>query len=153
MSDVEAPKKRPVGRPTKYKPEYCERVIELGREGKSIAQMAAAFEVDKASIFDWAAAHEDFSTALARARTLSQTWWEDKAQQNLACRDFNAHLWLKSVASRFREDYTEKQVTEVSGPEGGAIKVESSVIDARSMDPEQRQALKEILLAAKKGSS
>ena len=24
-----APKKRPVGRPSKYKPEYCERVVEL----------------------------------------------------------------------------------------------------------------------------
>jgi hypothetical protein len=142
-------KKRPVGRPTKYKPEYCEEIIELGKQGKSIAQMAAAFDVDKASIFDWAAAHEDFSTSLARARAYSQTWWEDKAQQNLGSRDFNAQLWLKSVASRFREDYTEKQVTEVSGPNGGAIKTESvTKIDTRGLDEDQRETLKAALMAA-----
>lgn len=145
----EAPKKRPVGRPSKYKPEYCERILELGREGKSIAQMAAAFDVDKASIFDWAAAHEEFSTALARAKTYAQTWWEDKAQQNLGSRDFNAQLWLKSVASRFRDDYTEKQVTEVSGPNGGAIKTESvTKIDTRGLDEDQREILKAALQAA-----
>ena len=48
------PAKRPVGRPTKYKPEYCEQIIQLGKEGKSIAQMASFFDVDKASIFRWA---------------------------------------------------------------------------------------------------
>lgn len=143
-----ATKKRPVGRPSKYKPEFCEQIIELGKQGKSIAQMAAAFDVDKASVYDWAASHEEFSTALARARTYSQTWWEDKAQQNLGTRDFNAQLWLKSVASRFRDDYTEKQVTEVSGPDGGAIKTESvTKIDATSLDPTHREALKAALLA------
>lgn len=146
------PAKRPVGRPTKYKPEYCEKIVELGKEGKSIAQMASFFDVDKASIYRWAEEEEDFRTALARAKAHSQNWWEEAAQNNLATRDFNAQLWLKSVASRFREDYTEKQVTEVSGPEGGAIQVESSVIDARAMEPEHREALKQILIAAKKGS-
>lgn len=139
-----------MGRPTKYKPEYCEEIIALGKQGKSIAQMAAHFDVDKASIYDWAANHEEFSTALARARACSQTWWEDKAQENLGCRDFNAQLWLKSVASRFREDYTEKQITEVSGPDGGAIKTESvTKIDASTLDADQRAALKAALLAAK----
>jgi len=142
-------KKRPVGRPSKYKPEYCEQIIELGKQGKSIAQMAAAFDVDKASVYRWADEEETFRTALARARTYSQTWWEDKAQQNLGTRDFNAQLWLKSVASRFRDDYTEKQVTEVSGPNGGAIKTESvTKIDTRGLDEDQRETLKAALMAA-----
>lgn len=141
--------KRPVGRPTKYKPEYCEQIIELGKQGKSIAQMAAHFDVDKASIYDWAASQEDFSTALARAKAHSQTWWENKAQENMDNRNFNAQLWLKSVASRFREDYTEKQVTELTGADGGAVKIEStSKIDARELDPDAREALKQALLAA-----
>lgn len=142
-------KKRPVGRPSKYKPEYCEQILELGKQGKSIAQMAAAFDVDKASVYRWADEEEAFRTALARARTYSQTWWEDKAQQNLGTRDFNAQLWLKSVASRFRDDYTEKQVTEVSGPDGGAIKTETvTKIDTRGLDDEQRDILKAALMAA-----
>ena len=31
----------PAGRPTDYRPEYCERVIELGRLGMSVVEMAA----------------------------------------------------------------------------------------------------------------
>ena len=146
------PAKRPVGRPTKYKPEYCEQIIQLGKEGKSIAQMASFFDVDKASIFDWAASHEDFSTALARARVHSQNWWEDKAQQNLASRDFNAQLWLKSVASRFRDDYTERTQTEITGKDGGAVKVETKTIDSRALTPEQREALRGVLMAVKESA-
>lgn len=144
-----ATKKRPVGRPSKYKPEYCEQIIELGKQGKSIAQMASFFDVDKASVYRWAEEEESFRTALARAKAHSQTWWEDKAQQHLGTRDFNAQLWLKSVTSRFRDDYTEKQITEVSGPDGGAIKTESvTKIDATTLDPTHREALKAALLAA-----
>ena len=148
----EKPAKRPVGRPTKYKPEYCEEVIRLGKEGKSIAQMAAFFDVDKASIFRWAEESDDFRTALARARVHSQNWWEDKAQQNLASRDFNAQLWLKSVASRFRDDYTERTQTEITGKDGGAVKVETKTIDSRALTPEQREALRSILMAAKESA-
>ena len=146
---MEVEKKRPVGRPTKYKPEYCEEIIELGKQGKSIAQMASHFDVDKASIFRWAEESNDFRTALARAKAHSQTWWENAAQQNMDNRNFNAQLWLKSVASRFREDYTEKQVTELTGANGGAVQVQTASIDAGSLDPEQRETLKQILLAAK----
>ena len=148
----EKPAKRPVGRPTKYKPEYCEEVIRLGKEGKSIAQMAAFFDVDKASVFRWAEESDDFRTALARARVHSQNWWEDKAQQNLASRDFNAQLWLKSVASRFRDDYTERTQTEITGKDGGAVKVETKTIDSRALTPEQREALRSILMAAKESA-
>jgi len=146
---AEEQKKR--GRPTKYKPEYCDQVIELGKQGKSIAQMASAFDVDKASIFRWSEESEDFRTALARARAHSQTWWEDQAQKNMSDRNFNAQLWLKSVASRFREDYTEQTKTEVTGADGGAIKMETAhKIDADQLEPEQRDVLKTIFLSALK---
>jgi hypothetical protein len=152
MSDIEVTKKRPVGRPTKYKPEYCERVISLGKEGFSFAEIAADLEVDKASLFRWEEEYPEFRTALRAAKTYEQAWFEREARNNMKNRDFNANLWYRSAASRFRDDYTERKVTEVSGPEGGAIKVESAVVDARAMDPEHREALKQILLAAKKGS-
>lgn len=148
------PIKRPMGRPTKYQPEYCEEIIKLGKLGKSIAQMASHFDVDKASIYDWAEKHKDFSTALARARAHSQTWWENEAQKHLKTRDFNAQLWLKSVASRFRDDYTDRQQTEITGANGGAIKTESVVaLDTSALDPEQREAIKIALQAAVEGGS
>lgn len=143
--------KRPVGRPTKYKPEYCERVIELGKEGYSHAEIAADLEVDKASLYDWAAAHEEFSTALRAAKTYEQAWFEREARSNMKNRDFNANLWYRSAASRFREDYTERKETQLTGANGGAVQVETkSKIDVKALDPDQREALKNLLLAAKK---
>jgi hypothetical protein len=146
------PDKKVMGRPTKYCPEFCEIVIELGKLGKSIAQMASAFEVDKASIYDWAAAHEDFSTSLTRARSEAQAWWEDHGQTGLYSREFNANLWIKSVASRFRDDYTERKETQLTGADGGPVQVQSQVVDAKTLDADQREALRAILMAAKEGT-
>ena len=37
--------KRPVGRPSLYKPEYCEEVIALGKIGKSVEAIGAILGV------------------------------------------------------------------------------------------------------------
>jgi hypothetical protein len=145
----EVKQKRPVGRPSKYKPEYCEAVIEMAKQGKGWASYAATFEIDRATLYDWAAAHEEFSTALTRAKVLEQQWWEDQARENLRSREFNANLWIKSAQARFREDYTERKETAVTGANGGPVQVQSHVLDAKTLTPEQRNALREILMAAK----
>ena len=140
--------KRPVGRPSKYKPEYCERVIELAKQGCGWADYAAEFEIDRASLYDWAASHEEFSTALSRAKVLEQQWWERAGRTGMMADKFNALVWKTSVQARFRDDYTERKVTEVSGPDGGAIKTETvTKIDTRDLDEAQRAALKAALSA------
>lgn len=111
----------PAGRPTKYRPEYCEAVIKLGKEGKSPAQMAAHFDVARSTIDEWAENHEEFSEAYARALAHCQNWWENKGQAALDTRDFNSAVWAKSMSARFRDDYTERK--EHTGAGGGAISV------------------------------
>lgn len=144
--------KRPVGRPSKYKPEYCERVIELGKEGYSYAEIAADLEVDKASLFRWTEEHEDFRTALRAAKTYEQAWFEREARSNMKNRDFNANLWYRSAASRFREDYTERKETQLTGANGGAVQVETKAVDTDALSADQRSALRELILAAKAAS-
>lgn len=103
------------GRPTKYDPSFCERVIELGKEGKSRVQIACALEVDPKSLRDWADAHEDFSLALTRAKAEEQNWWETQGQLALTADKFQAPVWKKSMEARFRDEYTERRETELSG--------------------------------------
>lgn len=146
---VEKPAKRPVGRPSKYKPEYCERVIELAREGRGWADYAAEFETDRASLYRWADEHEDFRTALSRAKVLEQKWWEEQGRSGMFLDKFNALVWKTSVQARFRDDYTERKVQEVTGANGGPVKVETKTVSTKNMTPEQRAALREILLSAK----
>jgi hypothetical protein len=121
--------KRPVGRPSLYKPEYCEVVIKLGREGCSPAEIASHFDVDRVTLIDWANANEDFSTALTRAKVHEQAWWEKAGKSGMIADKFNAQVWTKSVAARFRDDYTERK--ELTGASGGPVAVSS--VDLRGL--------------------
>lgn len=122
-----------MGRPTDYDPAHCERVIELGRAGKSKAQIAADLDVARQTLENWAKVHPEFLDALTRARDLAQAWWEDKAQVGLETPGFNASLWAKSVSARFPDDYTERQKREITGKEGGPIeqvqRIERVIVD------------------------
>lgn len=109
----EGQQKHPGGRPTDYKPEYCEAVIKLGKEGKSHAQIAAALGHSRQSLHNWAAQHPEFLDAITHARDLSQAWWEDQGQLGIWSRDFNAAAWNKSMSARFQEDYTERTKQEI----------------------------------------
>lgn len=119
----------PAGRPSKYNPSFCERVIELGREGKSPEQISADIDVDRATMARWAEAHPEFRTAITRAKELEHSWWEDVGCRALFADKFQQQVWAKSMQARFREKYTEQQVTTLQGPNGGPIntKIEFSI--------------------------
>ena len=112
----------PGGRPTKYQPEYCETVIDLGKEGKSLAQMCAHFDVARSTIDQWAEDYSEFSEALSRAKVHMQAKLEEMGFSGLTSKEFNAPVWKKTMEARFRDDYTERK--EVTGKDGGPIKTE-----------------------------
>ena len=146
---AEAPAKRPVGRPTLYRPEYCERVVELGAQGKSPVQIAVALGVLRETMLAWADNHPEFFTALRMAKAMEQDWWETKGAEGMAADKFNALVWKTSMQARFREDYTEKRINEHSGPGGGPIQQETRTVDASALTAEERAAMRALMLAAK----
>ncbi len=121
------------GRPPDYRPVFCERIVELGKLGYSQARMAADIGVCKQTITDWSKRHPEFSDALRRARTFSQSWWEAQAQGGLGNREFNAAIWDKSVKSMFREDYTDRTVNEMVGKDGEELKMADTSEAARAI--------------------
>jgi hypothetical protein len=100
-----------MGAPLTYKPEFCQRVIELGREGKSLVQIASALDCHKTTLLEWEKRFEDFSHAMARARMESQVWWENMGQSGLTADKFRDPLWAKQVSCRFPHDYREQSQT------------------------------------------
>lgn len=113
MQTVTEKPKGPGGRPSLYKPEYCERVIELGREGMSVLEMAAEIGVSRVTLEEaWPAAHEEFLEAFARARELSQAWWEREGRTGLRADKFNAQLYSRSMSARFPKDWRESKNVE-----------------------------------------
>jgi hypothetical protein len=134
-----APIKLPIGRPSSYKPELCQRVVELGAEGWSQTEIAAEFGIDKKSLYDWAGKHPDFSTALSRAKALEQSWWEKRGRASLDAKNFQSSVWSKSMTARFKDDYTERR--ELTGANGGAIQVETKALSVDDFDPDDLASL------------
>lgn len=67
------------GRPTSYRPEYAELLIEATKkDGISLAAFAGVIEVSRDTIYRWIREHTDFSDAASRARSIRQLWWERK---------------------------------------------------------------------------
>lgn len=124
----------PEGRPSLYKPEYCQLVLSMGDEGKTVVQMAVAIDVTRSTIYEWAETHPEFSDALTRARNRSQAWWEAAGQGGLVNKEFNGNLYNKIVASRFREDYGDRQAIEHTGKDGGPIQTETAVRPAMTRE-------------------
>jgi hypothetical protein len=118
----------PAGRPTDYRPEYCERVIAMGREGYSVVEMAAELECDRKTLERaWTEANPEFLRAMTQARQLSQAWWERKGRECLIMGQgqgtFNASVWSRSMAARFPEDWRENKGVELTGAGGGPVEV------------------------------
>ena len=105
---------RKIGRPTNYKPEYCDRVVELGAKGYSQAMIIADIGAgSRETIDNWKKAHPEFLDAMTRARDLALAWWERKGLENTGNRDFNSNLYRVIMMARFGQDgYREKQVIE-----------------------------------------
>lgn len=71
--------KHPGGRPTKYKPEYCELLIEHMAGGHSFESFAGRpdVRVNIDTLYEWAKVHPQFSEAKSIGYAASFYQWED----------------------------------------------------------------------------
>lgn len=141
--------KRPVGRPTKYRPEYCEQVVDLGAQGHSLNSIAYLLGVLRQNLYDWADQHEEFSSALQKAKLAEQHWWEEAGRSGMFMDKFNAAVWKTSMQARFRDQYTERKITEITGDGGGPVQIQPVRLEVNQMDGEAREALRELLIKAR----
>lgn len=109
--------KGPGGRPTKYKPEMCEKVVALMQEGASKAEVAAVLDISHETLNEWTKNNPEFSDAIKKGVRLSEAWWEKMARENLITMpkgpQFNATLWYMNMKNRF--GWRDKQEIEHSG--------------------------------------
>ena len=122
---TEPTEKRPVGRPSLYDPAYCDQVVELGSQGKSIEQIAAKLGVSTRVLFDWKDKHSEFLHALDQAKELELDWWENIAQNMMIEHKdgskLNSSIWSRSMAARFPKKYRESTKTEITGENGAPL--------------------------------
>lgn len=98
------------GRPTDYDQSYCERVIELGKEGASKAEMAAELGIVRQTLDNWCEAHPEFMDAVKQAVSWSQAWWEKQGRIATfgGTEGFNATSFIFNMKNRFPGDWKDK---------------------------------------------
>ena len=65
-----------MGRPTTYKPEYCEKVKAYMSQGYSKEATASEIGIHRATLYKWANKFPEFGDAIKRAEGLSFLFWE-----------------------------------------------------------------------------
>ena len=105
----------PGGRPTKYKARFCEDVILMGKDGKSLHEMARELDICFDTLNEWRKAKPEFSVSIKKAVALSQGWWEELGRKGAKNGDINPTVWIFNMKNRFRDDWRDKQEVEQSG--------------------------------------
>jgi hypothetical protein len=119
--------KHPGGRPTKYDPAYCDKVIKYCAEGYSLTAFAGSIRVSRDTITEWEAKHPEFSAAGKIARAARAQWWEGKLRaagtspKSSSGRTVSIIFALKNVDPR---EWSDQTIHRHVGFDGGAVRVE-----------------------------
>jgi hypothetical protein len=125
--------KNDTGRPTKYKPEYCQLLIKHMTTGLSYETFGAALNVSKETIYDWERAHAEFLDSKRIAFTKCQEFWEklgideilNTSEYQGGSKSLNSAVWVFNMKNRFNW----KDKTEHTGENGGALQIVISQAD------------------------
>ena len=102
-----------VGRPSKYKVDYCAMLVVHMAEGLSFESFAGAIGVDRDTIYEWVSAHEEFSDAKKDGAARSQLFWERIGVEGMVNDSINATLWIFNMKNRFKwRDKSEDEIRE-----------------------------------------
>jgi hypothetical protein len=141
------------GRPTLYRREMCDRLVEAMANGLTAEAAAARIGISARSLFNWQKQHPEFLQAIQEGRQRSQLWWEERALAMASGEAGNTQIVMLGLRNRSRAATGWNNDTvklEHTGPEGGPVEVKAEhKIDIESLSHEQRDQLREILLAAK----
>lgn len=122
--------KRPPGRPTLYRPEFCERFVELSSQGKLVVEIAAEFGVVRQVFTEWKAQHPEFMDAFTRGRELCEAWHAREGLRRIYDGESwgQAGAWAKVMASMFKGDWVSTTKHEHGGADGGPLVIYTGVL-------------------------
>jgi hypothetical protein len=97
------------GRPTMYKPEYCQPLIEHMAEGFSFESFAGYVSTSSDTLNTWVHKHAEFAAAKKLGRELNRKWWEAVSRKNAMLNSGNAAGIRFNMINRFRGEWTDSQ--------------------------------------------
>ena len=102
-----------MGRPTLYKPEYCQQLLDFVNKDpitNCIDAFAIHLDVDDDTIYEWRKVHPDFSVSMRKAQKIRRLAMESlgKAFITGKNRHGNAHVYQFFMRNWFKEHYVER---------------------------------------------
>jgi len=140
-----------------YSEEMVKKICELIADGNALHQISKMEGMPgNSAIYSWLEKYPSFAEQYARAREKQAdlfaaqivTIADTATDANIARLRMDARKWAASKIAP--KKYGDKTMTELTGADGGSIKTEAtSKVDWRELDPDQRDVLRQALLAAK----
>ncbi len=136
----------PAGRPTLYKPEYCQMLIDHMAQGLSFESFGGVVDVSKQTLYDWEKVNPEFLDAKKRGESHSRLVWEKHGIEGLystetceyengrlsskTSKSMNTGIWCLNMKNRFK--WTDRVEVEDKSPK--TIKLQYSLDDDKSDD-------------------
>ena len=102
-----------VGRPTDYREEYCEKLIEHMKGGLSFESFGGIVGCSKQTLYDWLKAHKEFLDSYKKAQSYCLLHWEEMGHDMVLAGQGNATTWIFNMKNRF--DWKDKKDVTTGG--------------------------------------
>ena len=146
---------RPTGRPSSYTKEMGDLICEGIAEGEALHRLCAREGYPgERTVYQWLEKDEIFAQQYAYARARQQDRYADEVVTIAADKSIevdrarvmiDARKWLASKLAP--KKYGDRTQTEITGANGGPVKIETSVLDVSTLDVEELEALEKALTA------
>ena len=150
---------RSVGRPSAYTDAFADAVCERMLNGESLVKICEDPTMpSRTTVYRWMDARPDFVARCARAREGLADFLVDDIERlaNETTEENVNSQKVKISTKQWRamkmapRVYGDRSRTELTGADGGPIRIAATTIDARQLEPDARDALKQALFAAKR---
>lgn len=111
--EITAAEYKGAGRPTKYRPEFCDVAVERGMTGASRAQIASWLNVRRTTIAKWEQDHPEFLVAMQEAADHALAWYESAGQRGMFRKGFSGQSWSLQMRNRFPAEYRDEKTVNV----------------------------------------
>ena len=106
---------------SKFKPEMCERMIEMGKQGASQKMIWSELGISKNNAESLKKSNPEFAEALDMALVHAQAYWERELLANIENKGYNSRLAEIALRGQFQSDYRETRDNKVD------VKVEAKI--------------------------
>jgi len=96
------------GAPTLYREEYCDSIIEFGKQGFTVSELCCEIGIHKDTFYEWVKQHSKFSDSFKKYKGFKEAWHQ-KLFRKMAIGDLKegnlgAAIWLSKIACGWTEE-------------------------------------------------